>query len=262
MSKNTGHIRCSYHISSCSVARKNWIHSIIRCWPHPIIDWLCLFWTHSNSTNLEPILTTPKLINSDRLLDYSNPKIPSQLIPISRVDRASVAGCNFSSLLGCWDLSGCRAAETDGVHRAQAAADTTTSTEGHLLRGGEPSLGVDLKTLVAALIRITVSKDKDPHLRQKQSSSELINQETSYIYIYVYTSYYCRLTWTFNQHNPTEVIQESFLIIDEAAGFPVNFTSELLEAAGRVLLATTLDGSLDIGGTPSVELGMKNCSMV
>ncbi|CAE7758635.1 tmcA [Symbiodinium sp. KB8] len=37
-------------------------------------------------------------------------------------------------------------------------------------------------------------------------------------------------------------LKESFLIIDEAAGFPVNFTAHLLQQAGRVLLATTLDG--------------------
>ena len=40
-------------------------------------------------------------------------------------------------------------------------------------------------------------------------------------------------------------LKESFLIIDEAAGFPVNFTAHLLQQAGRVLLATTLDGNSD-----------------
>ena len=40
-------------------------------------------------------------------------------------------------------------------------------------------------------------------------------------------------------------LKESFLIIDEAAGFPVNFTAHLLQRAGRVLLATTLDGNSD-----------------
>lgn len=39
-------------------------------------------------------------------------------------------------------------------------------------------------------------------------------------------------------------LRETFLIVDEAAGFPVNFTVELLQKAGRVLLATTLDGDL------------------
>ena len=39
-------------------------------------------------------------------------------------------------------------------------------------------------------------------------------------------------------------LSETFLIVDEAAGFPVNFTVELLQKAGRVLLATTLDGDL------------------
>ncbi|CAK9081858.1 tRNA(Met) cytidine acetyltransferase TmcA [Durusdinium trenchii] len=38
-------------------------------------------------------------------------------------------------------------------------------------------------------------------------------------------------------------LTSSFLIIDEAAGFPVNLTAEILQAAGRVLLATTLDGA-------------------
>ena len=37
-------------------------------------------------------------------------------------------------------------------------------------------------------------------------------------------------------------LKETFLIIDEAAGFPVNFTAGMLQRAGRVLLATTLDG--------------------
>ena len=38
-------------------------------------------------------------------------------------------------------------------------------------------------------------------------------------------------------------LKEAFLIVDEAAGFPVNFTASILQRAGRVLLATTLDGS-------------------
>ena len=37
-------------------------------------------------------------------------------------------------------------------------------------------------------------------------------------------------------------LKQAFLIVDEAAGFPVNFTAGLLQRAGRVLLATTLDG--------------------
>ncbi|CAE8734859.1 unnamed protein product, partial [Polarella glacialis] len=36
--------------------------------------------------------------------------------------------------------------------------------------------------------------------------------------------------------------QAHFLIVDEAAGLPVNFLVELLKSAGRVALATTLDG--------------------